>query len=211
MRYLEILYKLSQWPLFGSVFKCLIPLSVDVVNQPTTKVGGGSSTTSLVVYSVNLIHTLGATDDMFSQAINLDNLIIKSISFKGFGVTNRDVNLFLQGAIGLLDADFVDSPYPRLLALNGDLDDFSPDAGNLTVVIDPSVYHINTAATGLEAAAAVVALRTVPDPAVLGRYFRLRSNGQSGNPVTSDTTCLILCEKIDLTHGRTSYAAVDTQ
>lgn len=182
----------------------------DVLNLVTTKVGGGGGATDFIVYSVNLIHTGAATDDVFSQAINLNNLEIKSISFKGFGTT-RDVNLILQGAVGLLDADFVDSPYVRALALNGDLDDFSPDAGNLTVVIDPSVYHINTAATGLEAAAAVVALRTVPDPAVLGRYFRLRSNGQAGNLVDADTTALILCKKIDLVHGRSDYAAQDTE
>lgn len=182
----------------------------DTFNLVVSKVGGGGGSSSLIVYSVNLIHTLGATDDMYSQAINLDNLRIKSITFKGSGVTNRDVNLVLQGAIGLLSADFIDSIYTRALALNGDLDDFSPDDTDVTAIIDPNVYHINTAATGLEAAAAVVALRTVPDPAVLGRYFRLRSNGQSGNPVTSDTTALILCEKINFNHGRSDYAAVST-
>lgn len=182
----------------------------DTFNLAVSKVGGGGGASDFIVYKVNLIHTAAATDDVYSQAINLNNLEIKSISFKGFGASGRDVNLVLQGAIGLLSADFVDSPYVRALALNGDLDDFSPDAGNLTAIIDPRVYHINTAATGLEAAAAVVALRTVPDPAVLGRYFRLRSNGQSGNLVTSDTTALILCKKIDLVHGRSDYAAVDT-
>lgn len=182
----------------------------DTFNLATTKVGGGGGANDVIVYSVNLIHTAAATDDVYSQAINLNNLEIKSISFKGFGTT-RDVNLILQGSIGLLEADFVDSPYIRALALNGDLDDFSPDAGNVTLIIDPAVYHINTAATGLEAAAAVVALRTVPDPAVLGRYFRLRSNGQAGNLVDADTTCLIMCRKIDMNHGRSDYAAISTE
>lgn len=182
----------------------------DVLNLATTKVGGGGGASDFIVYSVNLIHTGAATDDVFSQAINLNNLVIKSISLKGFGVTNRDVNLFLQGSIGLLNADFINSPYPRLLALNGDLDDFSPDAGNVTLVFNPSVYHINTNASGVEAASSVIFTNPVPDPAVLGRYFRIRSDGQSGNPVTSDTTVLILCKKIDLVHGRTSYAAEDT-
>ena len=183
----------------------------DVLNLAVSKVGGGGGANDFIVYSVNLIHTGAATDDVFSQAINLNNLEIKSISFKGFGVTNRDVNLFLQGSIGLLNADFVNSPYPRLLALNGDLDDFSPDAGNITLIIDPAVYKINTNASGVEAASSVIFNNTVPDPVVLGRYFRIRSDGQSGNPVTSDTTALILCKKIANTHGRSDYAAVDTE
>lgn len=182
----------------------------DVLNLAVSKVGGGGGANDFIVYSVNLIHTGAATDDVFSQAINLNNLEIKSISLKGFGTT-RDVDIILQGSIGLLAADFVDSPYPRLLKLNGDLDDFSPDAGNITLVFNPSVYHINTNASGVEAASSVIFNKTVPDPAVLGRYFRLRSIGQSGNLVDADTTALILCKKIANTHGRSDYAAVDTE
>ncbi len=182
----------------------------DVLNLAVSKVGGGGGANDHIVYSVNLIHTGAATDDVFSQAINLNNLEILAISLKGLGASGRDVNIFLQGSIGLLNADFVNSPYPRLLALNGDLDDFSPDTGNITLVFNPSIYHVNTNASGVEAASSVIFTNAVPDPAVMGRYFRLRSDGQSGNPAASDTTALILCRKKDPNHGRTSYAAEDT-
>jgi len=181
-------------------------------NLATTKVGGGGATSDFIIYTVDLIHTGAATDTVFSKAINLDNLEILSIHLRSIGVTTRDVNIGLQGSNSLTDNRFVDSQYTRTLALNGDLDDLSPDAGNTTIVFNPWIYQITYTATGVEAAAAVIDINTVRDPATMLRYFRLYSSGETGNLVTSNTIATILCRKIKLTgHGRSGYAAQSTK
>lgn len=180
-------------------------------NLATTKVGGRGTASDFIIYTVDLIHTGAATDTVFSKAINLDNLKIVSIHLRNIGVTTRDVNIILQGSPILTDNRFINSPYTRTLALNGDLDDLSPDAANTTISFDAWFYHIPTDSTGVEAAASVVVMHTVRDPATTMRYFRIYSSGESGNLVTSSTVATITCKKILLTgHGRSGYAAQST-
>lgn len=165
-----------------------------------------------VEYTGTLIHTGAATDNVFSQAIDLTGLTCEgaTVQFKSeAGVTNRDVNLFVQGSnYRGTNADTTFESYKT----RTEWDDFSPDNGGLeqTFILDRDFY-VNTAiasigtiqygTSGFVAAVAdsdgtvISVINAEKDLALQCRYIRFQSDGTGSNPATSSTSFKLRLKK----------------
>ena len=142
-----------------------------------------------VKFITTLIHTGAATDDVFSQAIPTYGLQPEGavIHMDCIGVTTRDVNLFVEGSMTLTGADFQSFLTRELW------DDLSADAADVNLLSTAEIFlnafvYESGNTTGVNVVPMV-------DPAFNCEYFRFRSNGETGNLVTSSTVVTILMKK----------------
>lgn len=167
-----------------------------------------------VEYTGTLIHTGAATDNVFSQAIDLTGLVLDgaTVQFKSeFGATNRDVNLFVQGSnYKGTNSDTTFESYQT----RTEWDDFSPDDGHLeqNFILDRDFYtntalaSIGTIQYGISGFVAAVAdtdgtvisvINSQKDMALRCRYIRFQSDGTGSNPATSSTSFKMRLKKSD--------------
>lgn len=129
-----------------------------------------------VYYSVNLIHTGGATDNISSQLIDMTGLDTETgvIQVWGLTVTGRDVNLFIEGSNSRKDSTFA-SFYTR-----PELDDVDA-GGTAPILLNLSLIEKLVVDTG------DTSRYVIPEAALKCRYLRITGDGQSGNPAGSTT------------------------
>ena len=177
--------------------------SVTLVQEDGSAMPTGATPFGYAVYYVDLIHTGAAEDNVTSQAINTSGLELVSVQMLAFGAT-RDVNISFQGSGVLEDSSFVSSPFSRVGASygDGDLDDYSPDAGNTDQWLLPQVADTTDAGSTV-----TKVLRD--DPALTARYVRIRSDGQTGNLATTSTKVYFIFKIID--KSRNAWVAYDAQ
>jgi hypothetical protein len=163
-----------------------------------------------VQFEVTLIHTGAATDNVFSQAIDmayldLDGATIQAVAL--VGGSGRDVNIDIQGSNSLADSTF------ETYETRGEFDDFSPDDGGLeqSVLLDRDFIKLGTKAnlTSVYSAADLkffsadssasdpLMIYTEKDRALRCRYIRVVSAGQSGNIATASTKVILTFRKKD--------------
>jgi len=142
-----------------------------------------------VKFTVDLIHTGAATDNVYSQAIPMYGLkgAGGAIHFKSLGVTTRDVNLFLQGGMNKTHAQYVS------YITRGRWDDLSPDTTDSMLISAPEViedsFDINAELT------TAVNQFIVVDPAFACEFIRFHSSGETGNLVTTSTIVSLILLK----------------
>lgn len=147
-----------------------------------------------VLIKVVLIHTSGAEDNIYSQAISTVGLDPEGATIQwqaNNGATNRDVNLFIQGSNDPSNAPN-DSTFASYFTRTA-WDDYSADAANLENIYPLDIYQDagDLAAVNGDS----IAVITQEEPAVQCLWFRVYSDGQSSNPATSSTTAYILMKK----------------
>lgn len=199
--------------LLYAVFVISASFAADVDNKAVTLVQGtgGALTNSkpfdYAIYTVDLLHTGAATDNVTSQAILTSGLKLVSITMQAYGTT-RDVDLSFQGSGVLEDTSFVNSPFSRtgVFTGEGDLDDFSPDGADTDQWVLPEFY-VAVDSLGGESNASVVAYLKRSDPALTSKYIRVRSDGQAGNLVDASTRVYFIFKVID--KSRTLFTAYD--
>lgn len=197
------------------VFLLLVAFSVtglfaaDVDNQTVSLIdetGSAMATNAqpydYAIYSVDLIHTGAAEDNVTSQAINTSGLELVSIQMLASAVTTRDVNISFQGSAVLEDTSFVNSPFSRAGGYfwDGDFDDYSADEANTDQWILPVAADT---VDGVAGATKVI----LPDPALTAKFIRVRSDGQTGNLATTATRVYFIFKIVD--KSRTRWNAYD--
>lgn len=170
-----------------------------------------------ISFTVTLIHTGAATDNVASQAIPTYALELEGATmtaYNAFGTTNRDVNLIIQGSNVAKDTLF-EAFQTRL-----EFDDFSPDGGGLehTAFLDRDfpkvVADASIAATVLSSVAGNVSTSNDSDGTVVEisyverdqalrcRFIRVVSDGTGSNPATSSTVVVLRFKRKQLPDGR---------
>jgi hypothetical protein len=182
----------------------------NALSQTESYVDASTSVGDHVVYYFVLTHTAtDSTNNVASQAIDLTGLELESIHLYSTATGTRDVNILLQGSNTKDATYFVNSPFTVTTAmlrsastttadvLNGDIDDFYADGSGSPVVFDPKIYY-ESLTSGAGDSTTVI----VEDPIAKMRYFRVVSDGQTGNTVSqtgataNSTNVIIMCRKI---------------
>lgn len=174
---------------FGILFILLSALlfvttyAADVANKAVTTTDLGDR----VMFTITLTFSAtDSTDDLTSKAIDMYGFLTEGAvaEFVGDGETGRDVNLFIRGGNVTTLANIVS------YKTRSELDDFSADAGNSSLLLDPAIFYESTEV--LVSASADSAGVGIPDLALRCRYLVFEADGQTGNTVTTGTNSTII-------------------